>query len=534
LRLAVVSKRQPCARSMQTSEGRRANVISPWCRQWVAARPSWQDIKTGVQHALRVQSLAVPVALISLSLLALPCSFSTRLVGAKLIRAGQVAGREWVESLDDISWSREALLLARGEDSVLVFIVMRRFLLACTGVLLFGLVMLHFRGDSREHGRRALMWGVAYGFGLFVVTTGLAWASIEGWIELAPTFSQPFRNGCPAIVLLSTWSLALVKLFPKQQRRKAAGRTGLLLAEGFLVYVMWRLVSGIYFRMTDPIARICMASMMPHVLGLTTFDLFFRLGCANVERSELEAAAMFLAVPTSFSISMSAVLQLGSADLVSGICAEVGASFMEVYLKRCLLSGETFFQHCERYIRTCCFGSGSRIVVPQGIVPAPENFGNEEARAASVPSMSSADSAVSARRASSKEVTRDLLVLVAMYSNMMDIVVHAFATIFIIFSRVNLNESNALPMPNRQVFSLFMMKMAIEVCTDIYISVNVARLGRANSSMAEAWELISKEGRVALGFMSAFFAADILTYHMSKLCPYSADGLELLSIGLCA
>lgn len=45
---------------------------------------------------------------------------------------------------------------------------------------------------------------------------------------------------------------------------------------------------------------------------------------------------------------------------------------------------------------------------------------------------------------------------------------------------------------------------------------------------------LQKETQVLLGVESALVAVELLTNIVVELCPYSTDGVQLLSLGLCA
>lgn len=226
---------------------------------------------------------------------------------------------------------------------------------------------------------------------------------------------------------------------------------------------------------------------------------------------------------------MAAVLQLGSVDFASGLCIGVASSVVEVCVKRCLLSGETCLQRCVRHARESVLGhgEGSPLRATLGVVPVDADgdlrgahAGNEEQ-----PRLAAAKA---------QELREDLLAVVVIYSNMMEAVAHALVFVWLIFAKVNANEGNAPLTPHTQIFYLFVSKMAIEVLTDIFLYASSCRTQGDVASNVYTWDRLSREGRVAVGFLSAIMASDLVTWHILKLCPYAVKGgTEALAVGLC-
>mmetsp|Transcript_6458 Transcript_6458/g.14755 ORF Transcript_6458/g.14755 Transcript_6458/m.14755 type:complete len:303 (-) Transcript_6458:124-1032(-) len=295
-------------------------------------------------------------------------------------------------------------------------------------------------------------------------------------------------------------------------------------------YNIWRGMSAIYFESTGRFVRVAIGIATPYLLGLTLFELSFSIGCRSIEESSFETAALFLAVPTSFMVSMAAVLQLGAVDAASGLTIELVSSAIELYVKRCLLSGETVYQRFLRRVR----GVPAASAHPSAAGRAPGYLGVVPMEVGEVVAQTSPEDSEESL-AKALELRGDLLIVVVLVSNMMEVVAHTLVFVLLVFAKVNANEGRAPPTSHAQVFSLFVAKMVIEIGADIYLSASSRRIQRDVERNVYMWDRLSREGRVAIGFMSAIMASDLLTHQISKLCPYrSADGESVLAVGLCA
>lgn len=312
-----------------------------------------------------------------------------------------------------------------------------------------------------------------------------------------------------------------MKFFPPGRKKAGFFKVGAYFLVSAFTYNIWRMYLQHYFRIADMGMRVAVGSAAPHMLGLTVFELYVHLGCRSLSDSDVESATLVIMVPLIFMLSATAVTQLGAADLASGACVELGSALIEVAFKHCLLSGETPCERAWRLSRGACCAIGRGVPVELacvGVVPTGGSEGSE----------------AEAPKANGDSARKRALIVAVLISNMTEIIVHTLVAGLYIFARVNPNAAQAPPTPQLQVFTLFCLKISFETVTDIFIGAAASRAREYQHDAAEGLvDCLTKETQVLIGVMSAIFGVELLTNILAELCPYAADGVELLSLGLC-
>lgn len=97
-----------------------------------------------------------------------------------------------------------------------------------------------------------------------------------------------------------------------------------------------------------------------------------------------------------------------------------------------------------------------------------------------------------------------LLMAIAVYSNLTEVIVQTLVAGVYIFAKLNPNEAHAPPTPHAQIVVLYSLKMALEMFTDFFVSTMAARMARPDSQcrapdLSDAWDSLGREVQVAIG-----------------------------------
>mmetsp|Transcript_123360 Transcript_123360/g.356556 ORF Transcript_123360/g.356556 Transcript_123360/m.356556 type:complete len:520 (+) Transcript_123360:75-1634(+) len=503
--------------------------------------PAKEHAVSGIRHTFRVYSLAVPVTSIGLAILTLPSAATVRWVGGALLRHGIDQGERWNGALDFAEWQPEIRSSLRLQEPVIVFVGLRNFLLAMIVMGAYYCMVQHVKGKLGQTGNSHLLRNCTACMGLvgFIGHFGLEVACLQGYIPIPPEFMTLARILACVIAWVPGFLTSSLIVFSAQNRLKVLITMSCLFCLLSFAYNGWQFWSRTYFRIEGFWFRVIGGIMVPYVFGYGWFECVFWFACRSIDPSSLESAALYLSVPVIFTVSMATATQLGSVDLFSGICIEVGAALLELCFKHSLLTGKTLPQRWAESAGTAarrrCSARRSR-TRPEpdessppcgGIVPS---GGRKAAYAAQQPDV------VDRARAAPEVARKKLLTIVALYSNLTEVIVQTIVAGFYIFGRVNPNETNAPPMPHEQVFTLWLLKTALEVPMDVLLAVMAARLhsGEISSDpLADVWNSISKESQLMIGALSALMAVESMCGNLSRLCPYSDASGEFLSVALC-
>jgi len=141
-----------------------------------------------------------------------------------------------------------------------------------------------------------------------------------------------------------------------------------------------------------------------------------------------------------------------------------------------------------------------------------------------------------------------VLTAVALYSNLVEVVVHIMGAGFYILGILNPNESRSPPVPPGRVFLLLLVKLLAEVATDFCLACSHAAKPSAPGAprpLEALWERHGRAMTLDVCLFAIMWFLDTQTFFVQFLCPSPANGAKvvgvarmmgfdnLLSVGMC-
>jgi len=403
------------------------------------------------------------------------------------------------------------------------------------------------------------------------------------------------RAGFHGVTWVPVMSLILLLPFSRAHWWSAGLRVAGVMLSSIFCYFGWRATCAAYFAMPPGVMRVFMGVLAPHTLSFIGFEFFFLYAKKLQEHRGAGPAAVWLITPLCFGVSTAATLQQGASDITSGVVMEFLSMLFELNSKRSLLLGRTPLQESWFQAKRLMMRMRTR-----GAQVVPDE-GNESGRKAStrstmhnnvseisilpVPSLqkvsppSSAEELPAAMQVSSSfDLTGDasqdmqcsepgtasmnakssvihlaatqtpdtwsILVLTALYSNIVEMIVHASVAAVYILAKLNPNMGGDFPIPPARVLGLLGIKILFELCTDIIFAAWASQVcGESRSEVNTIEELWGTVSWLQLAFICVFaftWGLDSQTTFVLYLCPYAMqDGAglggqaSLLSLGLC-
>jgi len=536
-----------------------------------------RKILPGLRHAKNVLCVAAASWLIGIVAFAWPCCLAVLAGAESLVKcdAFRLAGRP--VALSPFTWPHELhdQIVAGDRVSMRTALFVREANLAAVTLLLAWPAVCACFGTTR----RVLAIVLTVGISCIVFLVGYFFnrAAVDGEVSLPSAAVEPLvRAAFHSVTWVPVTALTLLVPFPRSQWRSACLPIAGVIVSSMICYFGWRATCTAYFLMHTGAMRVLVGVFAPHALAFVGFELYFLYAKLLLQHCGIGPASLWLIAPLGFGASTAATLQQGASDVTSGVAMEFIAMLVELKAKRCLLLGRTPLQDMwlqARFLVTCArlqfakvapaekwVSGGSDKVSEIAIVPlpslqrdiAPPNMDElpttlqcgRPSDVQSMPSDGTQDSEMDTDKQSMDSATSaspdtwGLLAMTAIYSNIVEMIVHVSVAAVFIMAKLNPNASGDAPIPPTRVLVLLSMKVLFELCTDIVFATWAARSWSASRTALNAIEEMWKNlrwWRLAYVCVSAFvWGIDSQTTFVLYLCPYAAEGgASLMSLGMC-
>lgn len=467
------------------------------------------------------------------------------------------------ERLRDIGPHRIAILVRESVFVVLTFVSFGPFCYYC------------LRHD--EVGKRRLWVALQVVQFLLVFAIGFSFtsAAVSSDVVLgSPTFEPLLRCVFHSVTWLPLTAVTMLLPLPRSAYPRVCRRIFGVMAVSVVVYFGWRVLCATYFSIRPTWLRAFVGVLAPPCVTSISFEAYYQYSLMLVEYHGLPCALLWLNIPVCFVIATSATLQHGSSSIGMGVVMEIASSCVELRLKRGMLYGRTPLEDNLRLLRWG-LTRGRRCTVtpirpelqvipvePTPIVPVPtapssppsawldvqgdsglmDSSASKKSGSDATPDLSEGKAHQTSSHSLRDPVHFNLLLAMAIYSNIVELVVHTTVGAFYVLARLNPNDASGIATPASQVLSLLAVKLVCEVVTDCLLAFWASRScvgSRTKENIFQGLRNLLTWGQKALMVAMAFlWAMDSQTLFVLYLCPFSdpsAEGpkAELGSLGLC-